>query len=312
MKRTKRLSALIAVTMMAIVTLVQTASAQSRDERAVREASQAWLGYVRSQQVDSIVALHMPDAVMMMANSPPTKGSNAIRSGWGEMVKLPNLKMQWTPEKIEVTSPTTATEYGTYTDSYDGPNGTESDAGTYLTIWKKVNGKWRVAYDAPVSSKPAAAATAATPATPATSATTATTATMAVPAASEMGDGQLIGNDKIVFNDFSVPGFDPGVKLAVVHGDPMGKGDYTMRLMFPDGYKFPVHFHPGAEHLTVISGTFLLAMGTDGDWSKVQTYAPGSFIYAPARHPHYGGARGVTVVQLHGQAPFAVVLGAPK
>ena len=303
MKRTTRLPALIAVMMMAILTLVQTAYAQSSDERAVREASQAWQRYVASQQVDSIVALHMPDAVLMLANTPPVKGSNSIRAGWGDMVKLPNLKMQWTPERIELTSPTTATEYGTYSDSFDGPNGVESDAGTYLTLWKKVNGKWRVAYDAPVSSKAAAAAMPAT---------VAPTASAAAPAASEMADNQLIGNDKVVFNDFSVPGFDPGAKLAVIHGNPMGKGDYTLRLMFPDGYQFPVHYHPGAEHVTVISGTFLLAMGSDGDRSKVQAYAPGSFIYAPARHPHYGGARGVTVVQLHGEAPFAINLGAPK
>jgi ketosteroid isomerase-like protein len=129
MKRTTRIPALIAVVMMAIATLVQTASAQSSDERAIREASQAWQNYVARQQVDSIVAIHLPDAVLMIANSPPVKGSNSIRAGWGDMVKLPNLRMQWTPEKIELTSPTTATEYGTYTDSFDGPNGTESDAG---------------------------------------------------------------------------------------------------------------------------------------------------------------------------------------
>jgi len=84
------------------------------------------------------------------------------------------------------------------------------------------------------------------------------------------------------YNDFAIPGFDPRVKLAVVHGNPQGKGDYTLR------------------------------MGTSNDWSAVRSYAPGDFIYAPPRHPHYGGARGVTVVQVHGEGPFQLLLGAPK
>jgi ketosteroid isomerase-like protein/quercetin dioxygenase-like cupin family protein len=285
MKRTTRIFALTAV---GIATIAHNGSGQSRDEAAVRAASDAWQRYIAAQQTDSIVALHLPNAILMMANSPPIMGSNGIRTGWGEMVKLPNLKMSWTPQHIEIVSPTAAQEFGTYTDSYDGPNGKESDNGTYVTLWKKVNGKWRVALDAPVSS-----------------------VALAAPAPEMTGD-QLIGPDKIVYNDFQVPGFDPGVKLAVLHGNPMGKGDYTLRLMFPDGYKFPVHWHPWAEHVTVISGTFLLAMGSSGDWSQVQAYPPGSFVYAPARHPHYGGARGVTVVQLHGEAPFAINLGAPK
>lgn len=288
MKRTTRITTLIAFVTMATVTLTRTASAQSSDERAIRAASHAWQGYIAQQQVDSIVALHLPDAVVMMANSQPMSGSSAVAAGWADVVKLPNLRMQWTPSKIDLTSPTTATEYGTYSDSYRGPNGMEADSGSYLTLWKKVNGKWRVAYDVPVSAVTAPAAM------------------------HEVPTDLLIHDDKIVYNDFRVPGFDPGVKLAVIHGDPTGNGDYTLRLMFPDGYKFPVHYHPGAEHVTVISGTFLLAMGTDGDWSRVQSYGPGSFIYAPALHPHFGGARGVTVVQLHGQGPFAINLGAPK
>jgi ketosteroid isomerase-like protein len=133
----------------------RSAAAQTADERAIRAAGAAWQRYVANQQVDSIVALHLNDAIVMMANTPMTQGSDGVRAGWAEAVKLPGLQMQWTPTKIDVVSPTVATEYGTYTDSYDGPNGKVSDKGNYVTIWHKVNGKWRVALDAPVSSQPA-------------------------------------------------------------------------------------------------------------------------------------------------------------
>ena len=161
MKHTTRMCSLIAA---AIATVTVTASGQSKDEAAVRAASEAWQRYIARQQVDSIVALHLPNAIVMMANSPPTMGSTGIRANWGSAVKLPNLSVHWTPQHIEMVSPTAAQEFGTYTESYDGPNGKESDAGTYVTLWKKVNGKWRVALDAPVSSQPAQGAMPAEPA----------------------------------------------------------------------------------------------------------------------------------------------------
>lgn len=113
----------------------------------------------------------------------------------------------------------------------------------------------------------------------------------------------------LTWGDLVVPGFDPGTKIAVLHGNPGEKGDYTIRLQFPDGYKFPVHWHPSGEHLTVLSGTFLLSMGNTADWNAIKTYAPGDFLYLPARHAHFGGARGVTVIQLHGEGPFDIKLG---
>lgn len=125
----------------------------------------------------------------------------------------------------------------------------------------------------------------------------------------EAGDMQILPGSGLTWGDLVAPGFDPGAKIAVLHGNPGAKGDYTIRLQFPDGYKFPVHWHPNGEHLTVLSGTFQLAMGNTADWNTLRTYAPGDFLYVPGRHAHYGGARGLTVIQLHGEGPFDIKLG---
>lgn len=116
----------------------------------------------------------------------------------------------------------------------------------------------------------------------------------------------------IQWGDLKAEGFLPGAKIAVIHGDPSGKGDYTVRLQFPDGYRFPVHYHPNAEHLTVLSGSFVLGMGPAVNAANEKTYAPGDFLYIPAKHPHSGGAKGPTVIQLHGMGPFTIMLGSPK
>lgn len=290
MKGTKEIAVLSTLAAIAFTAIAPTAASQSRDEQAVRAASAAWQRYIAAQNVDSIVALHTPDAVVLFANAPPMTGWTAIRAGWNDIVKIPAYSVHWTPTRIDVASPTRATEYGSYTESYDTPNGKTSDAGNYITVWHKVNGKWRIALDAPVSTTPLPAAPMA------------------------MSDVKIVSNSALAWSDFAPPGFDPGMKLAVLSGDPGKAGEYVLRLMFPAGYRFPVHWHPSVENLTVVSGNFLLGMGNSADWGAVKTYSPGDFLYIPPRHAHFGGsaAGGSSVIQLHGQGPFQVILGAPK
>lgn len=293
MKSTRRIAAVAALSALTLIAMAQAAGGQSRDEQAVRAASAAWQRYIVAQNVDSIVALHTPDAVVLFANAPPMKGSSAIRSGWNDIVKIPAYSVHWTPTMIDVASPTRATEYGTYTESYDTPSGKTSDAGNYLTVWHKVNGRWRIALDAPVSTTPLPAARAVTP--------TADPSTMETHAASAL-----------TWGDLSAPGFAPGAKIAVLHGNPGGPGGFVLRLQFPDGYQIPVHWHPTGENVTVVSGSVALGMGDTFDASALHTYGPGDFAYLPPQQAHFGQAHGVTIVQVNGRGPFKINPGAPK
>lgn len=128
-------------------------------------------------------------------------------------------------------------------------------------------------------------------------------------AASEPAKHAIVQPADVKFGPIDVPGFPAGLKIAVIHGDPNAdSGVYVIRLQFPAGYRFPAHWHPNAENLTVLSGEVLLAMGDKADAAKLVSYKPGTFMFIPGKMPHYGGARGVTVIQLHGQAPFKIEL----
>ncbi len=113
----------------------------------------------------------------------------------------------------------------------------------------------------------------------------------------------------LAWDDLEVPGFLPGTKIAAIYGDPsVADEPYTLRLALPDGYKFPPHWHPRAENVTVIEGTFLLAMGKKFDDSKPKSYAPGDFLFIAGENPHYGLVKGRTVIQLHGIGPFDILV----
>jgi len=122
----------------------------------------------------------------------------------------------------------------------------------------------------------------------------------------------VVEGGKVTFAPLEVPGFASGLKLATIYGDPnAASGTYVIRLQFPAGYRFPAHWHPNAENLTVLSGQFLLGMGEKEDAAKLVSYAPGTFMYIPGKMPHYGGVKTATIIQLHGEAPFKIELVKP-
>lgn len=100
--------------------------------------------------------------------------------------------------------------------------------------------------------------------------------------------------------------FPAGAKMAVLQGDPSQTALFTVRLEFPDGYRLPPHFHPTDEHVTVISGTFLVGMGDAIDPTHATTLPAGGFITAGANMHHWAIARGRTIVQVHAMGPFAL------
>jgi quercetin dioxygenase-like cupin family protein len=108
------------------------------------------------------------------------------------------------------------------------------------------------------------------------------------------------------------PALPPGARLAVMQGDPSQSALFTIRLELPDGYRLAAHWHPTDEHVTVISGTFLVGMGDTLDATKTIALPPGGFITAGANMRHYAIARGRTVVQVHAMGPFALTYVNPK
>jgi ketosteroid isomerase-like protein/quercetin dioxygenase-like cupin family protein len=262
---------------------------QSSDQKAIRALSGEWQKYIADKNVDRIVALHTSDAVVMPSNNPAAKGAGSIRALYSDLVNTPGLKVYWTPTKIDIASSRVATEYGTYTQSYETPRGRIGESGNYITIWHKVNGQWRVAVDAPISTVP-------------------------MPAAWPAETSQMVSrsNDQLAWSDFSPAGFPGGGKITVLQGDPFSPGQFVLRLQLPDGYQIPLHWHPTGEYLTVISGEAQLGMGNTVDMNSTQRFRAGDFAFIPARQPHYGRVNGTTVLQISGQGPFQLNIGAPK
>jgi len=100
--------------------------------------------------------------------------------------------------------------------------------------------------------------------------------------------------------------FPKGAQLAVISGDPFKDGLYVVRLKMPKGYAIAAHNHPTSEFVTVLSGNFHIGMGDKLDKKKALVLTAGGFGEAPAKMNHYAWVTSETVVQVHGQGPFAI------
>jgi quercetin dioxygenase-like cupin family protein len=100
------------------------------------------------------------------------------------------------------------------------------------------------------------------------------------------------------------PALPPGAEMALLDGDPTKDGLFVIRAKFPDGYVVPPHWHPTAEHVTVLSGSFGIGLGDTVDKSKVRYLPAGSFVRLGKEERHFAVIKGETVIQVHGTGPF--------
>src|SRR2546423_10462557 len=265
---------------------------QATEEAAIRAAETEYMAAVNAHDANRLLAVHAPDAVLMLSNSPLSTGTTAIRSSFTDFFSQGSPTLSFTPTRIEVTSPTTAYDYGTYTLNMNTPQGQMTDRGNYTTLWRKINGQWRIALDAPVTSTPMAGATA-----------------MASPMYSP--DVHIVSNGGLPLDGLPPPGLGPRKKAPRIHGGAPNAREHHRPPPFPPRDQIPGHWPPGAEDLTLGSGTFQLAMGNTANWNALQNYGPGDYLYIPPRHSHFGGSpsTGPSVIQLHGMGPFQVIVG---
>ena len=131
-------------------------SGSSADENAIKEISKKWLSMEKSHDYNGIADLFASDGVAYRTGKEPLVGPDAIKKHYTEEKdQNPKEVVDWSTDKVEVSkSGDLAVEYGNFTASNLGPNGSGSDKGNYITVYRKENGEWKVIADISNSSKP--------------------------------------------------------------------------------------------------------------------------------------------------------------
>jgi quercetin dioxygenase-like cupin family protein len=83
----------------------------------------------------------------------------------------------------------------------------------------------------------------------------------------------------------------PGLKNAILYGDPNKPGPYAVRNRFQPGTFSRPHFHPNDRFIVVISGTWWMGTGEKFDPESTKPMPPGSTAVHYGGKVHYDGAR---------------------
>lgn len=119
------------------------------------------------------------------------------------------------------------------------------------------------------------------------------------------GEFRAILSEDIVWKPFAA--FPPAVRLAVVVGQPMSSGPYTIRVKVPHDEKLMPHKHPEDRVYTVISGIFYIGLGDEFDAGKLTGYPPGAVIILPGNTAHFHWAKsGEYVTQVSAMGPLGL------
>jgi len=104
----------------------------------------------------------------------------------------------------------------------------------------------------------------------------------------------------------------PGVKMAVISGNPQEPRMYTIRVLFPPGVMSRPHWHPETRYVTVLKGTWWAGTGEKFDPNNTIPVPAGSFVEHPSHMVHYDGAKDEEViVQISGIGPSATIFVNP-
>ena len=145
------LSAYIAL--LSFASVGTAAAADSKLEKAVRDADAEWSKVAAAKDLDKTVAFYADDAVVLPPNQPAVTNKDGIRNLWKGFLDT-FIDISWKTTRVEVAkSGDMAVLTGTYEMTMkDG----SKDKGKYCEVWqKKADGKWKVGIDMFSSDLPA-------------------------------------------------------------------------------------------------------------------------------------------------------------
>jgi uncharacterized protein (TIGR02246 family) len=142
----------------AIVILVACCEAPPAEEsvvdvaaeaQAIRDASAAWLQALQARDaatIDGFFAANVTTIFDGEINDGLAEVQAAREEEWASQ---PDSTVTWTTTAVEVAaSGDLAFERGNWTSDPDGAGEAPEVYGEYLTVWKKIDGQWKVLHDA--------------------------------------------------------------------------------------------------------------------------------------------------------------------
>ena len=149
---------LLACTCIFLIGCTQTPPVDTRAEAdAIRNIAAQWAVATKARDIDKIVSLYSPDIVIMDANVPLSVGHKALNKTYESWLTDTLISKTLLDEidAVEVSSSgDLAYARGTSRFRQNTPKGIVDEMNKWVSIYKKIDGKWRIIVDISNSDKP--------------------------------------------------------------------------------------------------------------------------------------------------------------
>ncbi|WP_455170285.1 YybH family protein [Aegicerativicinus sediminis] len=130
------------------------------DVKQIIEAKNAKISnWYAEGQIDSVANHFAPNAIQFPPNMTPLRGRENFKEVWKQNVQIGKWNFSLNTQDVKL-SGDLATELGSYTLDFvaneKSPIPSMSDKGNYVVLWEKLDGDWKIVWDAPVSELPLA------------------------------------------------------------------------------------------------------------------------------------------------------------
>jgi uncharacterized protein (TIGR02246 family) len=115
------------------------------------EIKHSWEVLFNQGNAKAIADLYAPDGQLVMSGSAPIRGTADIRRAVEDMIKT-DIEVRINTEK-NIGAGDIAYVYGTYS-ILERKGGRETERGSYLEVWRRRNGVWRIDLDVNATGEP--------------------------------------------------------------------------------------------------------------------------------------------------------------
>ena len=121
------------------------------EQAKIHDVEASWAKEAAAKDLEKSVAHYTDDAVLIMPGAPAFKGKEAIRAAWKGMLDDPNLKINFSADRVEISAGgDLASTKGSYTLTLTDSKTKKpvDDKGSYVTVYKKqADGGWKAVED---------------------------------------------------------------------------------------------------------------------------------------------------------------------
>jgi len=116
---------------------------------AIDAITPAFTAALAARDTNALANMYADDAHLLAPNAPRADGRDAIRQAWVGFMSIPGMELApMANTKIISEAGDMVVELGSYVFKFQDPSGKpQTDNGKYVTVYKKVNGEWKIVVD---------------------------------------------------------------------------------------------------------------------------------------------------------------------